>query len=41
MVDRLEELDPEGFSQVAVDNPDGRDTLLVQFQALTGDQDRA
>ena len=41
IIDRLEELDPEGFGQVAVDNPNGPDTLLIQFQALTGDQDRA
>ena len=41
IVDRLEALDPEGFAQIAVDNPGGSDTLLVQFQALTGDQDRA
>ena len=41
LVDRLEELDPEGFSQVAVDNPSGLDTLLVQFEALAGDQERA
>ena len=41
MVDRLETLDPEGFARVAVDNPDGPDSLLVQFEALTGDQERA
>ena len=41
IVDRLEELDPEGFRQVAVNNPDGPDALLVQFQALRGDQERA
>ena len=41
LVDRLEELDPDGFSRVAVDNPTGPDTLLIQFQALTGDQERA
>ena len=41
MLDRLEELDLEGFAQVAVDNPNGPDTLLIQFQALTGDQERA
>ena len=40
VIDRLEELDPEGFGQVAVDNPNGPDVLLVQFQALTGDQER-
>lgn len=41
VVDRLKELDPDGFRQVAVDNPNGPDTLLIQFQALTGDQERA
>ena len=41
VIDRLKELDPDGFKQVAVDNPNGPDTLLVQFQALTGDQKRA
>ena len=41
IVDRLEELDPDGFEQVAVDDPNGTDTLLIRFQALTGDQARA
>lgn len=40
ILDRLEELDPVAFSQVAVDNPDGEDVTLVQFNAFTGDQDR-
>lgn len=40
LLDRLEELDPVAFGQVAVDNPDGDDLTLVQFNALTGDQDR-
>ena len=40
MLDRLEEVDPTGFGQVAVDNPDGDDLTLIQFNALTGDQDR-
>ena len=40
IADRLEELDPVGFAQVAVDDPAGLDTLLVQFEALTGDQER-
>jgi len=39
LLDRLEEIDPVGFAQVAVDNPDGRDLTLVQFNAFTGDQD--
>ena len=41
VIDRLEEVDPEGFAQVAVDNPNGPDTLLIQFKALTGDKERA
>ncbi|WP_420625349.1 efflux RND transporter permease subunit [Candidatus Poriferisodalis sp.] len=41
IINRLESLDPEGFAAVAVNNPDGPDTLLIQFQALTGDQERA
>ena len=41
IVDHLEELDPDGFRQVAVDNPNGPDTLLIQFEALSGDQERA
>ena len=40
MLDRLEELDSRGFADVAVDNPNGTDTLLIKFQALTGDQER-
>ena len=40
ILDRLEELDPEDFRRVAMDNPDGVDALLVQFQALSGDQAR-
>ena len=40
ILDRLEELDPVGFGQVAVNNPSGVDLALVQFNALTGDQDR-
>ena len=40
IIDRLEEIDPEGFKQVAIDNPNSADILLIQFQALTGDQDR-
>ncbi len=41
IVDRMEEIDPEGFKQVALNNPNGPDTLLVRFQALKGDQERA
>ena len=40
VLDRLEELDPVAFGQVAVNNPDGDDMTLLQFNALTGDQDR-
>ncbi len=41
IIDRLEESDPEGFAEVAVDDPNGADTMLIRFQAVTGDQDRA
>ena len=41
IIDRLEELDPEGFARVAVDNPVGPDTMLLSFDALTRDQERA
>ncbi len=40
VLDRLEGLDPIGFGQVAVDNAGGEDLTLMQFNALTGDQDR-
>lgn len=40
VIDRLEELDPVGFGQVAVNNPDGDDLTLIQFNGLTGDQER-
>ena len=40
IIDRLEDNDPEGFAAVAIDDPNGVDTLLVQFEALTGDQER-
>ena len=39
VLDRLEEVDPVGFAQVAVNNPDGGDLTLVNFDAFTGDQD--
>ncbi len=39
VLDRLEEVDPVGFAQVAVNKPDGGDLTLVQFDAFTGDQD--
>ena len=40
LTDRLEDLDPQGFALVAVNNPAGDDTLLMKFQALGGDQER-
>ena len=40
LLDRLAELDPVGFDQVAVNNADGEDLTIMQFSALTGDQDR-
>ncbi len=40
VLDRLEQLDPVGFGQVAVNNPVSADLTLIQFNALTGDQDR-
>ncbi|MEM7339913.1 MAG: MMPL family transporter [Actinomycetota bacterium] len=40
VLDRLEENDPIGFAQVAVSDPNGVDQMLIQFNALTGDQDR-
>ena len=40
IIDRLEDIDPNGFAQVAVNNPNGPDTLLMTFQALTGNQAR-
>lgn len=40
LLDRLESLDPESFAQVAVDDADGPDLALVQFDAFTGDLDR-
>ena len=39
LLDRLEQVDPVGFGQVAVNNPNGEDLTLVQFSAVTGDQD--
>ncbi len=40
VLDRLEADDPIGFEQVAVNNPNGADKTLIQFNALTGDQKR-
>lgn len=39
-LDRLAELDPEAIARVLVNNPDGTDSLLIQFRALAGDQKR-
>jgi len=40
LLNHLERLDPVAFGQVAVNDPDGEDLTLVQFSALTGDQER-
>ncbi|MEM9200455.1 MAG: MMPL family transporter [Actinomycetota bacterium] len=40
LLDRLAELDPVAFDQVAVNNADSEDLTIMQFSALTGDQDR-
>ncbi|MDE2668142.1 MAG: MMPL family transporter [Chloroflexota bacterium] len=39
-LDRLAELDPEAVARVLVNNPEGADSLLIQFRALAGDQKR-
>ena len=39
-LDRLAENDAETVRRVLVNNPDGADSLLIQFRALTGDQVR-
>ncbi len=39
-LDRLAENDPETVRRVLVDNPEGADSLLIQFRALSGDQQR-
>ncbi|MCY3602245.1 MAG: MMPL family transporter [Chloroflexi bacterium] len=39
-LDRLAENDPETVRRVLVDNPEGADSLLIQFRALAGDQKR-
>ena len=39
-LDRLAELDPEAVARVLVNDPDGADSLLIQFRALAGDQQR-
>ena len=39
-LERLGENDRETVRRVLVDNPDGPDALLLQFRALTGDQER-
>ena len=40
LLDHLEQIDPIAFGQVAVNDPNGEDLTLVQFNALTGDQNR-
>jgi len=39
-LDRLADLDPEAVARVLVNNPEGADSLLIQFRALSGDQAR-
>ncbi|MCY3646384.1 MAG: MMPL family transporter [Chloroflexi bacterium] len=39
-LDRLAELDPEAVARVLVNDPEGADSLLIQFRALAGDQKR-
>ena len=39
-LDRLEKLDTEAVARVLVNNPEGADSLLIQFRALAGDQKR-
>ena len=39
-LDRLAENDAETVRRVLVNNPNGADSLLIQFRALTGDQER-
>ena len=39
-LDRLAGLDPDAVTRVLVNNPDGADSLLIQFRALAGDQRR-
>ena len=40
IIDRVEVLDSIAFRQVLHDDTDGVDTLLIRFDALTGDQER-
>lgn len=40
ILDRLAELDPVGFAQVAAVDPNGIDKTLLQFSAFTNDQER-
>ena len=39
-LDALAARDPEGVRQVLVDDPEGPDTMLLQFRAFSGDGDR-
>ncbi len=41
IIDRVDELDPVAFGRVLVDDPNGIDTMLIRFDALTRDQERA
>ena len=39
-LDALSAKDPEGVAQVLVDDPEGIDTMLLQFRAFSGDRER-
>ncbi|MCY3785759.1 MAG: efflux RND transporter permease subunit [bacterium] len=41
LIDRVEALDPEAAGELLVDDPDGPDTTLIQFEGLTRDQERS
>ena len=41
IIDRVKELDPVAVTEVLADDPDGIDTMLIRFDALTRDQERA
>ncbi|MEM9033703.1 MAG: MMPL family transporter [Actinomycetota bacterium] len=39
IIDRLESVDPDGFAQVAVSDPEGVDRTIMQFNAFSADLD--
>ncbi|MDE0235112.1 MAG: MMPL family transporter [bacterium] len=39
-VERMKEREPDEMARVLAEDPDGVDTMLLQFQAFTGDQQR-